>query len=216
MVVYSCLRCGYETKFKCSLRDHYNKKNICKPVISNISNEECLNKLYEKRKPICEYCNKEFSTISNMKRHKIDCNEKRFQKLEKEKNELERKIRMGMCHPQEEDSGDTDNFIYLIQEREFIKTHENVYKLGKTVNPKQRLSSYPKGSKVILVLPCTDCNVAESSLLSIFDRVFTKRIDIGSEYYEGNIGSMAKIVMRYVLNEEGESLAFPPGELIDE
>jgi hypothetical protein len=40
MVNYSCFRCGYETKFKSSLINHLNRKNICSPILEDISIEE--------------------------------------------------------------------------------------------------------------------------------------------------------------------------------
>ena len=41
-------------------------------------------------------------------------------------------------------------YIYLLQEREFIKTKEPIYKIGKTkqVNNK-RFGQYPKGSVLL-------------------------------------------------------------------
>ncbi len=202
MVLYVCPRCRYETRLKGDIRRHFNKKKKCKTLFSRKSVKDCL------------------ADLDSLVEDKVVISREEYDRSNIAKENLKittcDKDRMGICHPQEEENGITDHFIYLIQEREFIKTQENVYKLGKTVNPKQRLSSYPKGSKVILIIPCSDCDVAESSLLSLFDRFFTKRKDIGVEYYEGDIGSMAKMVMRYILNEGGESLAFPPGELIDE
>ena len=44
------------------------------------------------------------------------------------------------------------NYIYLLQEREFIKTKENVYKIGMTKKENhKRFNQYPKGS--IFVIP---------------------------------------------------------------
>ena len=40
MVNYKCFRCGYETKFKSSFINHLNRKNICNPILENISIEE--------------------------------------------------------------------------------------------------------------------------------------------------------------------------------
>jgi hypothetical protein len=42
-------------------------------------------------------------------------------------------------------------YIYLIKEREFIKTKEPIYKIGKTKQEKlQRIKSYPNGSILLL------------------------------------------------------------------
>ena len=37
MVLYLCHRCGYETKHKGSFVTHVNRKNICKPILDDIS-----------------------------------------------------------------------------------------------------------------------------------------------------------------------------------
>ncbi len=42
--------------------------------------------------------------------------------------------------------------IYLIIEREFLKTDENIIKIGKTTQPLlKRYNSYPKGSKLMSI-----------------------------------------------------------------
>ena len=40
MVQYKCFRCGYIASQKCNLKNHLNRKNICKPILDNISIEE--------------------------------------------------------------------------------------------------------------------------------------------------------------------------------
>jgi len=39
-MIYKCFRCGYIGKQKNHLKNHLNRKNICKPVLDNISIEE--------------------------------------------------------------------------------------------------------------------------------------------------------------------------------
>ena len=43
MVEYKCFRCGYVATQKCNLKNHLNRKNICKPILDNISIEEIKN-----------------------------------------------------------------------------------------------------------------------------------------------------------------------------
>jgi hypothetical protein len=75
--------------------------------------------------------------------------------------------------------------LYLIKEREFIKTNENIYKIGKTTNIKNRMPSYPKDSRVYLIYYCaTNIHEVEKALIEAFDKQFKKRTDIGAEYYE--------------------------------
>ena len=40
MVEYKCFRCGYQASQKCNFKNHLNRKNICKPILENISIEE--------------------------------------------------------------------------------------------------------------------------------------------------------------------------------
>ena len=43
MVEYKCYRCGYVASQKCNFKNHLNRKNICKPVLEDISIEELKN-----------------------------------------------------------------------------------------------------------------------------------------------------------------------------
>ena len=43
MVEYNCFRCGYITTHKGSLINHLNRKNICSPILEDISIEEVKN-----------------------------------------------------------------------------------------------------------------------------------------------------------------------------
>lgn len=80
--------------------------------------------------------------------------------------------------------GKAPGHLYLIKEREFIKTNENVFKIGKTTNIKNRMPAYPKDSLVYVIMYCpTDIHLVEKKMIECFDKQFTKRIDIGREYY---------------------------------
>ena len=39
MVNYECFRCGYIASQKNNLRNHLNRKNICNPILDNVSIE---------------------------------------------------------------------------------------------------------------------------------------------------------------------------------
>ena len=43
MVEYKCLRCGYIAKQRCNLVNHLRRKNICNPIIMDISIEDIIN-----------------------------------------------------------------------------------------------------------------------------------------------------------------------------
>jgi len=84
-------------------------------------------------------------------------------------------------------------YIYLICEREFLKTNEKIYKIGKTINIKHRMPQYPKDSRLYLCFYCTtNIDTIERNLISSFNLLFIKRSDIGAEYYEGDVTLMIR------------------------
>ena len=88
------------------------------------------------------------------------------------------------CSP-EEISEPHKNSVYLLIEREFMASKQNIFKIGRSVNISNRTRQYPKGSQLLVVLPCIDSCVSESNLQRVFCEKFIQRRDIGSEYYEG-------------------------------
>jgi hypothetical protein len=65
-------------------------------------------------------------------------------------------------------------YIYLLQEREFIKTNENIYKIGKTKQEhNNRLKGYPKGSVLLLQTICNNCDTMETYLVKIFNNKYS-------------------------------------------
>lgn len=95
------------------------------------------------------------------------------------------------------------NYIYLLQEREFIKTNEKIYKVGMTQKENfERFNQYPKGSVLLFQIICHDCKNMEVQVIKQFKEKFIKRKDIGSEYFEGNYKSMIDIIYSTVKSEE--------------
>lgn len=94
-------------------------------------------------------------------------------------------------------------YIYLLQEREFIKTKENIYKLGKTKQQhNKRFAQYPKNSKLLTQLICDDCDKIERILINLFNEKFEKRKDIGNEYFEGDYKYMIDLIYNTIKQEE--------------
>lgn len=92
--------------------------------------------------------------------------------------------------------------LYIIQEREFIKTKENIYKIGKTTNIKHRMPAYPKDSRLYLCFYCTtNIHVVETYFIDLFDKQFIKRTDIGREYYEGDLSKMILNFTTYMIQQ---------------
>lgn len=85
-------------------------------------------------------------------------------------------------------------YVYLIREREFVKSKKNIYKIGKTIQKSaQRVANYPKDSEGIIIEQVNDCSKAELQIKRVFQSEFKQRKDIGIEYYQGDIFSMKRI-----------------------
>jgi hypothetical protein len=92
------------------------------------------------------------------------------------------------------------NYIYLLCEREFIKTNEPIYKIGRSLQENlKRIQSYPNGSKLLLQSICEDCTDSEKELIKLFKLNFIHRNDIGNEYFEGNCYKMIQIMTEYLI-----------------
>lgn len=97
---------------------------------------------------------------------------------------------------------ESTNYIYLVKEREFIKTNENIYKIGRSKQENtKRFLQYPKGSELIIQARCIDCIKTEKILINIFKTKFIHRKDIGNEYFEGNDIIMQSIIHDLLFNE---------------
>ena len=84
-------------------------------------------------------------------------------------------------------------YVYVLQEREFIKTKENIFKVGKTKQENsKRFNQYPKDTILLLQTVCIDCDKTERSILSRFQSKYKQRKDIGVEYFEGDHNQMLR------------------------
>lgn len=85
------------------------------------------------------------------------------------------------------------NSCYIIQEREFIKSGEEIYKIGKTTQKgTKRFNQYPKDSRLILLMEVENCHEFENQVKEFFNKKYQRRKDIGYEYYEGDKDEMVK------------------------
>jgi|LakMenEpi03Aug12_release.lakeMendotaPanAssembly.Ray.scaffolds.fasta_scaffold05729_17 hypothetical protein len=111
---------------------------------------------------------------------------------------------MSLC-----DLDDNNNeFIYLIKEREFIKTKELIYKIGKTKQENlQRIKSYPNGSILLLYIITNDCDKKEKLIIQKFKEHFIHKKDIGNEYFMGDYNHMINIILSIIsISNESSSL----------
>jgi hypothetical protein len=219
MVLYNCLRCGYNTNKKTDMGRHCNRKKTCNPILSNIPINDCIglakqtNNFKTNKKHTCS-CGKIFDRQSRLDLHQSKCkkietklemlieNKKKEIEILRHQNQIEleklkhqnEKELIKLIKPVPFHKETKQNFIYLLQEREFIKTGECVYKIGKTINPKARLTDYSKGTMVCCLLLCENCDELEKRLIAIFTEKFKLRCDIGKEYFEGDVYEMVNTI----------------------
>lgn len=89
----------------------------------------------------------------------------------------------------------------MLLEREFKNLSEPVFKIGMTKHtPMNRLTDYPKGSKVHLVLPVYHENVkfVEDQVLEELRDRYKSRLDVGKEYIQGDERFIVPAVMEKV------------------
>ena len=89
------------------------------------------------------------------------------------------------------------NYIYLLQEKEFIKS--NIYKIEIT----QETTQYPKNSIILFQIDYN--NISEEQIIKQiikqFIENFIHRKDIGDEYFEGDSKKMINIIYLTIKNE---------------
>ena len=109
--MYTCKRCGYNTKIKCNFKSHLNRKRICPPTLENVPMERMSEELVVHSLPIthkipqippynsqnhqnppynsqniCEYCDTKFTRKDNLVRHqRKHCKSKKLLIKENEK-----------------------------------------------------------------------------------------------------------------------------------
>ena len=92
----------------------------------------------------------------------------------------------------------TPGYIYVIVEREFVRSGEPVVKVGRTSNVVRRIAEYPKGSKLLFCMYCDSLLETEAEVLRLLDKAFLRRSDIGRESFEGNFNSILSLVSNFV------------------
>jgi uncharacterized Zn-finger protein len=146
----------------------------------------------------CPYCNKDYN-ILGLKQHIDLCPVKKTQE-QNIVNVYGNNATINIVAPNDEVKKEEkidieDHYIYCILEREFIKTKEKIYKVGKSTQVFKRIKQYPNDSKVILIAKVKDCHKAERELLSLLDTdPKVNRADkIGREYYECDIQDLTRL-----------------------
>ncbi len=174
---FSCSVCNYTSDTRKNVRRHINKKNKCG------TDDDDYNIIEKPIEINCEHCDKCYKTQPSLKRHLRNC------KVLKINQEVVNSI--GVNKPIFKFDEESLNFIYILKEREFIKSKEHIFKLGYTTKGiLARSNGYPKGSKIYVTLPVV--GNPELEIIKRFKELFIHRNDIGNEYFEGSFEKMFK------------------------
>ena len=171
-IIFNCECCKYKTKRKYDLNRHQitvHHKNVIKE--EEEIEEEIKEEIEEEIKEEVE--------------EEIEEN-----KEEEENKEIEEEIK---------DKEENKEFIYLLQEREFIKTKEPIYKIGKTKQEKlKRIKSYPNGSELLFYIVCNNCDKIEKIIINKFKSHFIHKKEFGNEYFMGDYNSMIDTIYNII------------------
>jgi len=191
MVVHTCECCHYTTKHKGTYNYHLKSKRHLEKITKNqnIQYFECRN------------CKKKYNSRSGLCKHKKNCKTptppenilllERITQLENEVKQNKKVIPVVEIQ-----------YIYLIQEREFTKTGEPIYKIGKTKQENlTRFKQYSKGSQMLCQLISKDCDEDERVLLGKFRNSYVPRKDVGSEYFEGDYEKMIQDIYETIFKK---------------
>lgn len=81
--------------------------------------------------------------------------------------------------------------VYIVYTREFMTQNKPVYKIGQTCREShKRFRGYSKSTKEIITMNVKDSKKIESIIIDRFKNLFFQRLDIGTEYFEGDIYKM--------------------------
>jgi hypothetical protein len=91
-------------------------------------------------------------------------------------------------------------YIYVIKEREFLKTKENIYKIGKTKQDNfNRFKQYPKNSMLLYYRLTKCCDIIEKRIINKLSEKFEQQKNIGTEYFKGNITNILIEIIKIIL-----------------
>lgn len=91
-----------------------------------------------------------------------------------------------------EDHKDISGFFYILQSAEIP---DGVYKIGKTKrsSPTKRFCEYPKFSAVKYTVAVSNADDFEKYAMRKFRTVFSRRMEFGLEYYQGDLKQMINL-----------------------
>lgn len=91
-----------------------------------------------------------------------------------------------------EEQKDLSGFFYILQNAELP---DGVYKIGKTkrASPTKRFCEYPKFSAVKYTVAVANADDFETYAMRKFRTVFSRRMEFGLEYYQGDLKQMINL-----------------------
>ena len=97
-------------------------------------------------------------------------------------------------------------YIYLLQEREFVRTKENIYKVGMTTKENhKRFAGYKKGYIILFQMSCKNVKNIEKKIIKLFKETFEWRKDLGNETFSGDHKSMMDKIYLTIKDEEQDN-----------
>lgn len=150
-----------------------NKCQHCKKQFSNHSNYKSHvknNKCRGCEPEVCKICLKRFNSTTARATHnrRVKC---------KAPSIPIPKINSVDSIP--ESSSNPNEFIYLIQLREFVRNNEPIYKIGRTKQSyEKRIKSYPRGSSLLFYHIVDDCVTTETNIKKYLGENFIQRRDL--------------------------------------
>lgn len=89
--------------------------------------------------------------------------------------------------------------VYLVHDAVAIASNENVYKIGRTSQQDlSRFKNYTKGSKLMFLTICHNCNIIEKKIIELFKTKYINRLDRGYEFFQGDCISMIKDIIAII------------------
>jgi hypothetical protein len=94
------------------------------------------------------------------------------------------------------------DFVFLIQEREFIRMNEETYTIGGSSDKlEQIMKAFPRGSRLIYYNNVSDCHKVHANICAVFDHMFERQLEYGDYCYSGKLDTMKKEFMICILND---------------